>query len=127
MAQIAMGHGFLRGFAEALGLGGRPVRRIVVDLAVDSAVRLYVEEFANADSPAFEVLRSQLPRLNPHIQWVDRVAVENGGGTEVQIKVVQQEDTEARDLCGKVLDVLKHGTDQQRGELRAAIFRAGVL
>ena len=41
---------FAKKVAEALGLGDRGVRRIVIDIEVDNAAKVYVEEYLSKES-----------------------------------------------------------------------------
>lgn len=52
MATIKTGHATLHKLAQALGLDGRYVRRLVVDVAVDSVVKVYIQAFGTEEDIA---------------------------------------------------------------------------
>ena len=47
MAAVTEGYEILHKIADALGLEGQPIRRIIIDCSIDDALRVHVEKFAD--------------------------------------------------------------------------------
>lgn len=110
---------FLRKLQEALGLGDRAVRRIVLDFSVDDVVKAYVEEYVAADR--LGGLLDDIPRLEPAIRWCDRVRVDNQT-TQVVVRELKREDSVERQHARQLLDVLKDGTPDVKDTLLNALY-----
>lgn len=93
----AAGWQFLRALVEALGLGDRAVRRCVIDVSLDDVVKVYLEEITSVDR--LTGLLGEIPRVNPYVRYVDRVQVDNAGGTAVEVKALNTQDSPERELA----------------------------
>ena len=116
----AVGQQFLKSLAEALGLGDRKVRRIVLDVTVNDAVRVYAEEFVSEER--LSCLLAEVPNLDPYVEFVDRVAIEPAG-SKIVVRRVDTADSEERRLCHVLLGRLaKAKTEDERDAIRGAVY-----
>lgn len=120
MSKIPLGTAFLRNLVEGLNLGGRAIRRCVIDVIVDKPVKLYLEEFANADQ--LESLLGELPNLDPEILWTDRIEVTNGDGGSIKLVQMKVPDQEARVMCKALLQRLQTADPKTKEQILDLIF-----
>lgn len=121
-ARILPGHKLLRSLVEGLGLGDRCVRRVVLDVNMNDVVRVYVEEMARPE--ALTALAAELPEVQPFVQWVDRVKVENAEGTAIQVKTLAGADTKNRMLMLAFLEKLESATFEERRAITEMLLGA---
>lgn len=105
---------------RSLGLGDRRVRRAVLDIDLSGAVKVFLEELVTQDF--LENLVAEIPRVSPHVQWVDRVAVENANGTEIVVKQLDTEDGEARELCMQLIHLMKHCEPEKFAKIKNLLY-----
>lgn len=120
MSQIPLGTAFLRNLVEGLNLGGRAIRRCVIDVSIDKPVKLFVEEFANAGQ--LEGLLGELPKIDPEIIWTDRVEVTNNGDNTINLVHMKVPDQEARVMCKALLQTLKTANEAKKEQILDLIF-----
>jgi len=120
MSKIPLGTAFLRNLVEGLNLGGRAIRRCVIDVAIDKPVKLYVEEFANVGQ--LESLLGELPNIDPEVMWTDRVEVTSGDGGTINLVQMKLPDHESRVMVKALLNRLKTADAETREKILDLIF-----
>lgn len=123
MSKPAVGQQFLKSLSEALGLGERKVRRLVMDVTVNEPVRVFAEEFVGEER--LSCLLAEVPNLDPYVEFVDRVTVEPTDGTKIVVRRVDTADSEERRLCHVMLSrFAKAKTEDERNAIRQAVYGA---
>lgn len=121
MSQIAYAAAFLRVVQESLGLGDQPVSRAVIDISAGGAVRVLLERYVRDDElEKLGALLREIPKVNPGVEWVDRIAVEGGNG-EVRVTRLEQPDSPDREAMKAYLLFLRHASPESRARVREMI------
>lgn len=118
--RFAMGQEFLRSFVEALGLGGRAIRRAVLDIDAYGVVTVYLEEFVDAGK--LSALLGQIPNIQKEIVWCDRIGVENADGTKVVIKQLDTGDNLERNYCKQLIERMKNARPEELQRIGNFLF-----
>lgn len=118
-SQIAYAASFLRVVQESLSLGDQPVRRAVIDIQAGGAVKVYLERFVKDDElEKLGRLLLDLPRVDLGVEWVERISVGAGDGSEVAVHRLQEDDSSQREAMKSFLFFLKHASPQQQLAMR---------
>lgn len=118
--RLAVGQQFLRQCVEALGLGNRCVRDLVIRITIGQPVRVYAEEFVPVGKLA--ALVGEVPKLEPMVLFTDRLEVEPGDGGRIVVRQLARSDEDERNCCLQLLQRLESADDAERQRIKDFLY-----